>query len=79
VKKTCETKDGTRGCWRHEFKDRTRTTVGTITGINTDPDSTYEVWMYMARPGALETSGWRRQKGDKVKFALIAKESAILS
>ena len=54
-------------------------TSGTITGLNTDPDSTYEIWMYMARPGALSTSGWRRQKGDKVNFAMIAKESSILA
>ena len=77
--KTCLFGDGTRGCWRHEYIDLTRKTTGVISGLNTDPDGTYEVWMFMARPNAKETSGWRINKGEKTKFALIAKQSSLLS
>ena len=31
--------------------------------------------MWLARPNALSTSGWRWNKGDKVNFAVIAKQN----
>ena len=74
TEKTCTYPDGTRGCWRIEYTNLTRKTVGVPTGINTDPDSTVDLWMWMARPDAQETSGWRANAGEKMKFAMIAKQ-----
>ncbi len=31
----------------------------------------------VGRPNAKATSGWRWNKGDKVKFAMIAKQSTV--
>jgi len=74
VAKTCTNHDGTRGCWKQEFKDLTPTASTNAAGaLNTDPACTYTVWMYMARENATTASGFRWTSGDKVKTAVIGK------